>query len=316
LGENVRIVLVEPSRAVQRIMTEYIGHEHEVATFSEGQKALACIREDEAIRTLITSVHLPDISGIELCSAARNLVGSARPFFIMVMSSSEDYSWAVKALDNGADEFIRKPPFAEELRARLRAADRLTVMQTELIKLASTDSLTGLLNRRALFGSAAQACQAANAGKALCAIIFDIDHFKRINDTHGHEIGDMVLAGVSGVAKRAAKIVGRLGGEEFCILLHCEMDDAVQSAEHLRCSIAELRFPHGVSVTCSFGVAEWNLCDTIDGLLRRADTALYEAKKAGRDRVVAARNTNDIEHDHSQWRASIRAMDRKISSVS
>jgi diguanylate cyclase (GGDEF)-like protein len=176
--------------------------------------------------------------------------------------------------------------------------------------------LTGLLNRRALFGSAAQACRAATAGKALCSIIFDVDHFKRVNDTHGHEIGDVVLAGVSGVVKRAAKIVGRLGGEEFCMLLDCAMDDAVQSAEQLRCSIAELRFPHGGSVTCSFGVAEWKRSDTIDALLRRADAALYEAKKTGRNRVVAARNTIEIEHEHSQWRASIRATDREVSSVS
>jgi diguanylate cyclase (GGDEF)-like protein len=94
------------------------------------------------------------------------------------------------------------------------------------------------------------------------------------------------------------------------------MDDAVQSAEQLRCSIAQLRFPHGVSVTCSFGVAEWKRDDTIDALLRRADATLYEAKKMGRDRVVASRNGIDSEYQHSQGRASIRATDREISSVS
>jgi diguanylate cyclase (GGDEF)-like protein len=282
-----------------------------VLAFSEGQKALDRIRSDDGIRTLMTSVHLADISGIELCAAARKSVSVHRPFFIMVMSSSEDYSLAVQALDNGADDFIRKPSFAEELRARLRAADRLTLTQRELIKLASTDPLTGLLNRRALFGSAAEACRAADAGRTLSAIIFDIDHFKRVNDLHGHELGDTVLMGVSALTKGAATIVGRLGGEEFCLLEHCELDEAVEIAEGLRRSIAELRFPHqdGFAITCSFGVSEWENGDTIDRLLRRADVALYDAKKTGRDRVVAA-DTFTLTDQHDAWRGIVRARKR------
>ncbi len=198
----MRIALVDPSRAVQRAMTEMIAPgEHEVLAFSEGQKALDRIGTDDAIRALITSVQLADISGIQLCAAARKLVGSRRALFIIVMSSTEDYGMVVKALDNGADDFIRKPPFPEELRARLRAAGRLTLMQRDLIKYATTDSLTGLLNRRAFFADAAEACNAAGPGRPLSAIIFDIDHFKRINDTRGHQAGDVVLASLSAAVK-------------------------------------------------------------------------------------------------------------------
>jgi two-component system cell cycle response regulator len=257
-------------------------------------------------------VHLADISGIDLCAAARKRVSARRPFFIMVTSSSEDYSLAVQALDNGADDFIRKPPFAEELRARLRAADRLTLMQCDLIKLASTDPLTGLLNRRALFSSAAEACRAADAGRSLSAIIFDLDHFKRVNDMHGHEVGDSVLVGVSALTQAAATVAGRLGGEEFCLLEHCELDKAVEIAEGLRRSIAELRFPHqnGFRITCSFGVAEWENGDTIDRLLRRADVALYDAKKTGRDRVVAS-DAFTLTDRHEAWRGIVRATKRE-----
>jgi len=308
----MRIVLVEPSRAVQRIMTAFIAQgEHEVLTFSEGQTALDCLGADDGIRALITSVHLADISGIQLCAAARALAGSRRALFIMVMSSTEDYGLAIQALDNGADDFIRKPPFPEELKARLRAADRLTSAQRELITLATTDSLTGLLNRRAFFDRASEACRAAQSGEALSAIIFDIDHFKRINDTHGHEVGDSVLAGISAAARTTAKIAARLGGEEFCLIEPCGLDDAIEIAEQLRRSIASQHFQLGddLGITASFGVAEWEKGDTIDRLLRRADVALYEAKHAGRNRVVAS-DTFALASQHDTWRGTARAAKR------
>jgi diguanylate cyclase (GGDEF)-like protein len=313
----MRIVLVEPSRAVQRIMTGFIAQgEHEVLTFSEGQKALDCISSDDRIGALITSVHLADISGIQVCAAARALAGSRRALYIMVMSSTEDYDTAIQALDNGADDFIRKPPFPEELKARLRAADRLITMQRDLITLATTDCLTHLFNRRAFFDHASEACRAAESGKALSAIIFDIDHFKDVNDTHGHEVGDAVLAAISKPSKSAATIVGRIGGEEFCLVEHCELADATDIADRLRCSIASLRFGEGsgFGITASFGVAEWENDDTIDRLLRRADIALYAAKTAGRNRVVSS-DTFTLTDQHEKWRGVARANNRSLKIV-
>jgi two-component system cell cycle response regulator len=311
----MRVVLVDPSRAIQRAMTDLIvPGGHQVLAFSEGQKALECLSADDTICALITSVQLADISGLELCTAARRLAGSRRPLFIFVMSSTEDYGLVIQALDNGADDFIRKPPFPEELRARLRAADRLMLMQQDLIRLATTDFLTGVLNRRAFFDDASEACRAAVAGKPLSAVMFDIDHFKRINDTHGHEAGDIVLANVSSTAKQASSgVVGRLGGEEFCCLEHCELGDAVENAETLRRSIKNLRFPQWEisEITCSFGVAQWESGDTVDLLLRRADMAMYEAKSAGRDRIVAS-DTFAITEQHDTWRGSVRTAKRPL----
>jgi diguanylate cyclase (GGDEF)-like protein len=308
----MRIVLVEPSRAVQRIMTEFVApDEHDVLTFSEGKKALECIATDDSVRALITSVQLADISGLQLCAEVRKLAGLRRALFIFIMSSTEDYSLVVQALDNGADDFIRKPPLAEELRARLRAADRLTMLQRELIKYATTDSLTGLLNRRAFFDQATEACRAAEAGTPLSAIMIDIDHFKNVNDTHGHQAGDLVLVGLSGLIRTAAGIVGRLGGEEFCLLEHCELADAVDIAKDLRRSINSGRLlpGEGCGITCSFGVAEWEPGDTIDRLLRRADVALYEAKRTGRDRIVAS-DTFALTDRHQAVRGSTRLATR------
>jgi two-component system, cell cycle response regulator len=210
----------------------------------------------------------------------------------------------VKALDNGADDFIPKPPMVEELRARLRAADRLTSMQCELIKYATTDSLTGLLNRRAFLEDASEACAIASVNNPISTILFDIDHFKSINDGHGHEAGDVVLATVGTAAKMVANgTVGRLGGEEFCILERCDITDAVELAEALRSSVKSLKFSKGDlgSITCSFGVSEWEPGDTIDRLLRRADIAMYEAKSSGRDRVVAT-DQFAVTDQRSGWR--------------
>jgi len=305
----MRIALVDPSRAVQKAITDIIGQgEHEVLAFCEGREALNCLSARRDVRALLTSVQLADISGIELCAAARKLAGSKRPLFIGVMSSTSDYSLVVKALDSGADDFIRKPPFAEELRARLRAADRLTHLQSELITLATIDPLTGLLNRRAFFDDATTTCRADHTGKLLSAIVFDVDHFKHINDTHGHEAGDAVLAAVGKIAISAAiTTAARLGGEEFCVLEKAGLDDAIDLAEELRHSIKNLRFPSwGISdVTCSFGVADWETGDTIDALLRRADLAMYHAKKSGRDRVVVA-DTYAHTPEHEMWRGNIR----------
>ena len=305
----MRIVLVDPSRAIQRAMTELIvPGEHEVLAFSEGQKALDCIGADDSVRALITCVQLADISGIQLCATARKLVGSRRALFIMVMSSTDDYGLVVQALDNGADDFIRKPPFPEELRARLRAADRLTVMQRDLIKYATTDSLTGLLNRRAFFDDATEACKGANSGSPLSAIIFDVDQFKRINDMHGHQTGDIVLANLGAAVRTVSSgIIGRLGGEEFCLLETCDLIDAVEIAENIRRSTKALRFTEQglFGITCSFGVTEWENGDTIDRILRRADMAMYEAKSTGRDRVVAS-DTFALTDQHEGWRGTAR----------
>jgi two-component system cell cycle response regulator len=309
----MRIVLVDPSRAVQRIMKSMIEQgEHEVVPFGNGREALDYINGDKDVRALITSAEIGSMSGIELCAATRSLAGTQRALYILLMSSNDDFHLVVRALDHGADDFIHKPPYAEELRARLRAADRFTSMQQELIRHASTDFLTGLFNRRAFFEIAMKACRDAKSEEPLSAILFDIDHFKQVNDLHGHDAGDSVLQGVAAEALTLPGIAGRLGGEEFCVLAHCALGDAMDMANDLRRSIGSLRFGHDgkIAVTSSFGVAEWEPQDSADQLLRRADVALYEAKRSGRDRVVAA-DTFVLTQGHDAWRNVARVDKRR-----
>ena len=165
-------------------------------------------------------------------------------------------------------------------------------MQRELIRLAVTDSLTGMFNRRGFFEQAVQPCLRADKGAPLCAIMADIDHFKRINDDHGHDAGDKAIFAVAHELMSGNWHAGRLGGEEFALLLEGRgLAEAAKIAELLRRRIAALRIPvdkDPLSLTCSFGVSEWRAGDSIDPLLKRADMALYEAKLAGRNRVVTA----------------------------
>jgi diguanylate cyclase (GGDEF)-like protein len=293
LDYRMRVVLVDPSPTVLKFVTRLLeADQHEIRSFTDGREALAYIKSDLAVDALITSTEPTSMSGLELCSETRSAAGNIRPIYVILMSSSTDEKMLVEALDSGADDFVCKPPTAEKLYARLRAAERLGSMQRELIRLAATDALTGACTRRAFFSKAAQMCERAAGGGALCAIMLDIDHFKNINDLHGHDVGDEAIVAVARQAMCGDVLVGRLGGEEFALLLEGRtLTEAVECADVLRERLSRLEI-HGsagaVTLTCSFGVSEWEPGDSIDHLLKRADMALYAAKVSGRNRVVAA----------------------------
>ena len=286
----MRIVVVDPSRTILKAVSRLLEDDgHAVSAFSEGREALDYIKSAPDVSVLMTSAELATMSGLELCWEARLLSGRDRALYIILMSSNAEQSAVVNALDSGADEFIRKPPVREELYARLRTAERLLRQQRELIVLANLDSLTGAFNRRAFFEKTGDF---AEAGRRFAAVMFDIDHFKDVNDTYGHNVGDQVLRVIGGEARRDKTILGRLGGEEFAIVLEgSSLEAATRYAEELRDKLAALSFEsegQTFSVTASFGVAERAAQESIDLLLKRADAALYQAKRGGRNRVIAA----------------------------
>jgi two-component system cell cycle response regulator len=307
----VRIVVVDPSRTVLKAVSQLLESDgHLVTAFVDAKDALDFIKSDHEVSVLLTSVELASMSGMELCWETRLLSGQERAIYIILMSSNSDQQHLVNALDSGADEFIRKPPAGEELYARLRSAERLLRLQNELIRLASVDPLTGVFNRRAFFEKAQQSHKSATPS---AAIMFDVDHFKRVNDTYGHDAGDQVLRAIGREALSHNGIVGRLGGEEFAVLLEgAKLEAAVEQAECLRARFAELSFDTdrgAMSVTCSFGVAEGQHGESVDRLLKSADTALYRAKESGRNRVIAASVESDARD--AQWSRLLRAARRR-----
>ncbi len=164
-------------------------------------------------------------------------------------------------------------------------------MQRELIRLATIDPLTGLSNRRGFFEQATEVCaRVAPPSGSLSAIILDVDNFKHINDSYGHETGDEAICACARTAFLTEAVVGRLGGDEFALLLEDRtLPQAIEVAEDLRTRLAAEPFDTGkgrITLTWSVGVSEGRPGDTVDQILARADAALYDAKAGGRNRVV------------------------------
>jgi two-component system cell cycle response regulator len=311
----MRIALVDPSRTTRLIVTRLLeARGHEAIPFSDGPDALRCLKFDPGVEALITSAELPTMSGVELCWEARLLATYRRSIYVVLMSSSGDQRQLIEALDSGADDFIGKPPLAEELYARLRAAERIASMQRELVWLATTDALTGLYNRRSFFERATEVCQRANVQAPVSAIVWDSDNFKSINDTYGHHVGDEAIQTCARLVESKDALVGRLGGDEFAMVLERRsLPEAIEVAEDLRLRLAGglIATDNGqINLTCSIGVSEAEPGDDIDQLLRRADVALYDAKIGGRNRVVGANlamlAANDADQQRCVTRAAVR----------
>ena len=311
----MHIAVVDPNRTVLKCIKLLLdARDHHVYPFVDGEEALSYIDTDPDVDAAIISVEQASGpgAGLELCWRARAVASARRPIYVILMSSDGDRRTLIEALDSGADDFIAKPPVAEELYARLRAAERVNAMQRDLIRVANTDPLTGVLNRRAFFEQAQCVCERAAAGVALSAIMMDIDHFKQINDRFGHAVGDEVIRRIAGEVAKDNRIVGRLGGEEFALLMEADVSATSQLAELLRRDVAAMAFTTAketLATTCSFGVSEWHAGDDIDQLLRRAEMALYAAKSGGRNRVVDDRGGLTV-RNYDQHPTTIRATTR------
>jgi diguanylate cyclase (GGDEF)-like protein len=248
----------------------------------------------------------PDLDPYQPIIAPRDGEDEAAPRVVGLADGSSAIVGALRSpASSGALVLVAGPgrtPSGDdaELLESFSAVASLAIRNGELLAevrtLAVTDPMTGALNRRGFYARAQQElARAARYGRPLSLVMVDADHFKRVNDTHGHDAGDRVLVAIVAACRRgmrATDAVARLGGEEFCLLLpETPSEGAVVLAGRMRAGIAALRFPvpdGEFGVTASFGVAEHVQGDTIEGLLRLADEALYRAKEEGRDRVIVA----------------------------
>ena len=284
----MRIALAEPSQINRTIITRLLqAGGHEVRSFEDGPEALRGLAADTQLDAVITGSELKTMSGLELVWQARLLSGPRRFLYILFMSSLTDEQAVTEALDAGADDFITKPPSSRELYARLRAAERIARLQGELINLAFTDPLTGLFNRRGFFEAIAPLV--ANTSVPTGAMLVDLDCLKEINDLYGHQSGDAAILSLADVLRDEDGLVGRIGGDEFGLLLRAQsLKEAAAVGEAIRSRFAalHLKTPDGkVRLTCSIGVAQLVSGESVDGLFAKADLALYRAKDAGRNAV-------------------------------
>ena len=274
---------------------------YEVTATKDTAEAWQALHAAQAPRLAVLDWVMPEMDGAKVCRRVRALPTS-RPPYIVLLTRRGDKESVVEGLTAGADDYLSKPYDAEELRARLEVGRRLVSLHDELQAAqdalrvqATTDPLTGVLNRGAVLQALAEEAGRAQEHDAPLGLgVLDIDHFKGVNDRFGHAAGDEVLREVvrrALAALRGEDVFGRFGGEEFLVIVPGVDEAALGYAlERVRRSVAAAPVPLGVTglaVTVSLGGAVLGK-ESLDGFIARADDALYAAKEGGRDRVVLA----------------------------
>ena len=299
----MRILIAEDdvtSRNILSAMLRKWGFEPVVTP--DGNAAWAALQRADAPKLVLLDRNMPAMDGLEVCRRLRK-AESTDPSYVLLLTDQAAKGDIVQGLEAGANDYVSKPYDNDELQARIRVGQRLLDLQARLLEtrnalehLATHDALTGLLNRRAILARLAQEISRAKRDDgALSVAMCDLDHFKLVNDTHGHQVGDEVLVAFSNRFRgklRDYDCVGRYGGEEFLVIAPVPAAQKGGSVfERLRASVA-----HGpietkagaVRITVSIGVASGTGQSTVDALLAAADDALYRAKAEGRNRVAYA----------------------------
>lgn len=301
---------------VLKVRLEALGYR--TVTASDGESALELVFESPPDLILL-DVMMPHMDGNEV--ARRIKADKSLPYIPIIMQTALDTTQSkVDGLDSGADDYITKPINYAELQARMTASLRIKSLQDKLAEMAITDALTGVFNRRHLDVTLDEMFDhSERLHEPLALAMFDIDHFKRVNDKHGHQVGDIVLAQFAQHLKHLARDIdriGRYGGEEFMVLLPGTVPDAgVTFAERVRQEVEKHQFKHdGGALTCtiSVGVAGWQhpRIQTRQQLVKAADDALYVAKSIGRNNVVKFdgeifnANVKDVDDQHAHGAVS------------
>jgi two-component system cell cycle response regulator len=300
-GRKGRILLIDDRPASSERIAAMLKDEQAVDVEADPNEALFHAAEGN-YDLLIVSLGLQNFDGLRLCSQMRSLERT-RNIPILAITEGDNNARLVRGLEVGVNDYLLRPIDKNELLARVRTqvrkkryTERLRDNVQLSIEMAITDPLTGLYNRRYMeshVGSLVE--QAAARGKPLTVLVLDIDYFKAINDTHGHDAGDDVLREFAVRIRKSIRgidLACRYGGEEFVVVMpETDLAVATMVAERLRRRIATEPFPiqqatRAVEVTISVGIAALGADDSAANILKRADQALYRAKRDGRNRVV------------------------------
>ncbi|MBN2575247.1 MAG: diguanylate cyclase [Deltaproteobacteria bacterium] len=297
-GTRLKVLVVDDDPIQRRQLEVTLGRwGYEVRTARDGREALHLMSEEGPVQIVVADWMMPEMDGIELCRRIRG--NESHPYVYVILVTSRDRrDDIVTGLDAGADDYLTKPIHHGELQARIAAGKRIVDLQSRLLAAqeqlqieATHDALTGLWNRRAILENLQrEIVRSGRQGTALTVVMADLDHFKHINDTHGHPIGDAALRETAlrlGGATRPYDFVGRYGGEEFLIVAPgLEASGASELAERVRNRIAGTPFVTSgpsLSVTLSLGAVSLRGGAEVERVLAAADAALYEAKAAGRN---------------------------------
>ena len=302
---ELKILVADDSPVYRKLVEQSLSQQHRCTVLfaKNGRQAIDLFAEHQPA-LVITDWTMPDISGIELCQRIRQ---DFQQFYVYVilLTSNTDKEEVIEGLAAGADDYLTKPFHSGELLARVGVGRRIVELHHEiqaknrlLEELALTDALTGLPNRRAIDVWASRQLNAATRHDfPIWVVMADLDFFKNINDTHGHEAGDMVLKSFAKILKantRQSNICGRLGGEEFLVVItHVEKENVTIAIERIRTQFETQKFTiagQTFGSTASFGVASFRgtASPRFSDLVTLADEALYSAKHKGRNRIEFA----------------------------
>jgi diguanylate cyclase (GGDEF)-like protein len=301
----MRVLIAEDDAVSRRVLeATLLKWGYQVVSACDGDEAWRLMQSSNAPRLVVLDWMMPGMDGIEICQRVRKQTD--KPYvYILLLSAKGHRGDMIAGLDAGADDYIIKPFDPLEMRGRLRAGQRIVELQEQLLAareelqyIATHDSLTRLWNRAAIIAALrGQLSQGGHRGGPVAVAMADVDHFKHINDTYGHTVGDAVLYELAQRMIRSLRpydAVGRYGGEEFLIVFEgCGPPEAFSLAERLRRCVGDERvhvMGASLSVTISMGVA---VCapggeEDHEAIIHRADAALYLAKNSGRNRVVSA----------------------------
>jgi diguanylate cyclase (GGDEF)-like protein len=304
LGDEFKVLVADDSAVYRKLVEQTLSEKHYAVLFAKSGPEAMDIFAKHRPSLVITDWMMPDFSGIELCESIRQHFQESYTYIIILTGMTEK-SEVVKGLAAGADDYLTKPFDREELLARAGVGRRVVELHRQieaknrlLEQLALTDSLTNLPNRRAIEDWATrQLSGAARYGFAFWLVMTDLDHFKKVNDTYGHEAGDTVLKRVAEILRtnsRKSDICGRVGGEEFLFTLsHTTGENVELVIDRIRAELEATKFSfdgNSLTVTASFGAAGFNgkHAPDLSQLISHADAALYSAKRLGRNRIQFA----------------------------
>jgi len=292
-----KILIIDDAKDVLALLEFELSEEgYQVFVAENGRAGLALLSQVR-IDLILLDIIMPNMSGLEVLQEIKD-DKEHKSIPVIMLSASEQTEDIVSSLDFGADDFVNKPYIPEVLLARIRTSLRLCEKNRELEQMALTDFLTGINNRRQFYNLSNSALSKNDRDQsALTIALMDIDHFKHINDTYGHDIGDQVLVDFSKVLAgffREYDIVGRVGGEEFCVCLpDTSFEKGFQACERFRQEFSKNPISVNVegqafklNVRISIGVTEALQGSELELLIKQADKALYMAKNKGRNNVT------------------------------
>lgn len=269
----------------------------EVVSAADSEAALALLHDDDGPELAIVDALVAGEEGTALCHAIRDTIAE-RYVYLILMIAQADPAVIGAAIEAGADDYIRKPFSAEQVRVRVRAGRRIAELEQQLRYRESRDALTGIYNRATILEMLhKELARQSRTHHAVAVILCDLDYFKGVNDAHGHQAGDEVLREVAhrmAATLRPYDGFGRYGSEELLgVLPNCGVQGALEVAERMRLAVAAtpvMTHVGEVAITVSIGVAALGLDEPakLGGLLQRADEALHRAKQNGRNCITIA----------------------------